>query len=75
MLIIPFPSARASAAALGSLPVVVQSLSCVKLVGFLCPWDFSGKNTGVGCHFLLQGIFLVQGLNPRFPHSRWILYH
>ena len=22
-----------------------------------CPWDFSGKNTGVGCHFLLQGIF------------------
>ena len=29
----------------------------------LCPWDFSGKNTGVGCHFLLQGIFLTQGLN------------
>ena len=26
-------------------------------------WDFSGKNTGVGCHFLLQGIFLDQGLN------------
>ena len=25
---------------------------------------FSGKNTGVGCHFLLQGIFLPQGLNP-----------
>ena len=23
----------------------------------LCPWDCSGKNTGVGCHFLLQGIF------------------
>ena len=22
-----------------------------------CPWDFPGKNTGVGCHFLLQGIF------------------
>ena len=20
----------------------------------LCPWDFLGKNTGVGCHFLLQ---------------------
>ena len=29
----------------------------------LCPWDFPGKNTGVGCHFLLQGIFLTQGLN------------
>jgi len=28
----------------------------------LCPWDFLGKNTGVGC--LLQGIFLTQGSNP-----------
>ena len=25
--------------------------------GLLCPWDFPGKNTGVGCRFLLQGIF------------------
>ena len=25
----------------------------------LCPWDFPGKNAGVGCHFLLQGIFLT----------------
>ena len=31
----------------------------------LCPWDFPGKNTGVGCHFLLQGLFLTQGSNPR----------
>ena len=30
----------------------------------LCPGDFPGKNTGVGCHFLLQGIFTTQGLNP-----------
>ena len=29
----------------------------------LCPWDFSDKNTGVDCHFLLQGIFLTQGSN------------
>ena len=29
---------------------------------FLCPWDFPGKSSGVGCHFLLQGIFLTQGL-------------
>ena len=29
----------------------------------LCPWDFQGKNTGMGCHFLLQGIFPIQGLN------------
>ena len=29
----------------------------------LCPWNFPGKNAGVGCHFLLQGNFLTQGLN------------
>ena len=28
------------------------------------PWDSPGKNTGVGCYFLLQGIFLTQELNP-----------
>ena len=31
-----------------------------------CPWNFPGKNTGLGCHFLLQGIFPVQGLNPHW---------
>ena len=30
----------------------------------LYPWAFPGKNTGVGCHFLLQGIFPIQGSNP-----------
>ena len=34
----------------------------------LCPWNFPGKNTGVGCHFLLQGIFLTQGSNPHLLH-------
>ena len=34
----------------------------------LCLWDFPGKNTGVGCHFLPQGIFLTQGSNLRFLH-------
>ena len=29
-----------------------------------CPWDFPGKNTGVGGHFLLQGLFPIQGSNP-----------
>ena len=33
-----------------------------------------GKNTGVGSHFLLQGTFPTQGLNPGLPHCRWILY-
>ena len=39
----------------------------------LCPWDSSGKNTVVGCHLLLQGIFPTQGLNPGLPHCRQIL--
>ena len=41
----------------------------------LCPWKFPGKNTGAGCHCLLQGIFPTQGLNPRLLHCRQILYH
>ena len=36
--------------------------------------DSPGKNTGVGCHALPQGIFLTQGLNPGLPHCRQILY-
>ena len=36
---------------------------------------FPGKNIGVGCHALLQGIFLTQGLNSGFLHCRPILYH
>ena len=32
------------------------------------------KNTGVGCHALLQGIFLTQELNQGLLHCRWILY-
>ena len=40
----------------------------------LCPWNSSGKNTGVACHSLLQGIFLTQGPNPDLLHCRQILY-
>ena len=36
----------------------------------LCPWDFPGKDTGVGGPFLLQGIFLTQGSNPDLLHFR-----
>ena len=36
--------------------------------------DSTGKNTGVGCHALLRGIFPTQGSNPGFPHCRQILY-
>ena len=41
----------------------------------LCSWNSSDKNTGVGCHSLLQGIFLTQGSNPGPLHCRQILYH
>ena len=37
---------------------------------FLCPWDFPGKNTGVDCHFLLQGIFPTQGSNLCLLHQQ-----
>ena len=36
----------------------------------LHPWDFLGKSTGMGCHFLLEGIFPTQGLNPGLPRCR-----
>ena len=35
---------------------------------------FSGKNTGVGCHFLLQEIFPTQGLKLGLLHCRQMLY-
>ena len=53
-------------------PLRTQGLQPARL---LCPWDFPGKNTGVGCHFLLQGIFLTQGSNPGLLHCRQILSH
>ena len=34
----------------------------------LSPWNFPGKNTGIGCHFLLLGIFLTQEFNPGLLH-------
>ena len=41
---------------------------------FLCPWDSPGKNTEMGCHFFLHGIFLSQGSNLGLWHCRPILY-
>ena len=37
--------------------------------------DSPGRNTGVGCHALVQGIFPTQGSKPGPPHCRQILYH
>ena len=43
-------------------------------IRFLCPWDSPAKNTGVDCHFLLQGIFPTQGSNRGLRHCRQTLY-
>ena len=64
---------------------MLSSFSCVWLfvtlwtiahpLGLLCLWGSPGKNTGMGCLSLLQGIFPTQGLNLGFLHCRQILYH
>ena len=61
----------------GSCSVVSDSLRPHGLqpTRLLHLWDFPGKSTGVGCHCLLQEIFLTQGLNPGPPHCRQMLYH
>ena len=41
----------------------------------LCLCDYPGKSTGVGCHSLLQGIFLTQGWNLDLLLCGQILYH
>ena len=53
----------------------VTCLVCGLSVKFPRPWNSPGKNTGVGCHSLLQGIFRTQGSNLGLSHCRQILYH
>ena len=48
---------------LQSCPTLCDPMDCSPPMLF-CPWDSPGKNIGVGCHVLLQGIFLTQGSNP-----------
>ena len=52
--------------------VVCNPMDC-SLPDSSYPWNFSGKNTRVGCHFLLQGIFLIWVLNPGLLHCNRIL--
>ena len=75
-----FPGAQnVSFSTLNSLCEVAQSCPTLcdpmKPTRLLRPWDFPGKSTGVGCHFLLQGLFMTQGSNPGFLHCRQIFYH
>ena len=43
--------------------------------GFSVHVDSPGKNIGLGCHALFQGIFSTQGSNPGLPHCKWIIYY
>ena len=56
-----------------SCPTLCNPMDC-SLPGSSVHRDFPGKNTGVGCHFLLQVIFPTQGSNQGLPHCRKILY-
>ena len=55
-------------------PSVADSLQ-PNALWLLGPLNSPGKNYGVGCHSLLQGIFLTQGSNLGLVHCRQILYH
>ena len=57
-----------------SCPTFVTPMGC-SLPGSSVLGDSPGKNTGVGCHALLWGLFPTQGLNPGLLHYRQILYH
>ena len=59
---------------LQSCPTLCHPVDCCP-PGSSVHGDSPGKNTGVGCHALLQGIFPTQGLNPVLPHCRQILCH
>ena len=49
-------------------------MDCKPSCKLICPWDSPGKNTGVGCHACLQGIFPTQRSNPHVSHCRQIFY-
>ena len=53
--------------------VQLSVIPCMQPARPLCPWDSPGRNTGMGCLSLLQGIFPTQGLNPGLQHCRQLL--
>ena len=56
-----------------SCPTLCDPMDC-NLPGSSVHGDCPGRNTGVGCHALLQGIFPTQASNPGLPHWRHTLY-
>ena len=58
-----------------SVKVLVAQLYPTLFDPMVCPWNSPGKNTGMGCHSLFQGIFPTQGLNLCLLHCRQFFYH
>ena len=84
------PSGERARDELGARDWRIYSINCCCSVAKSCPtllqpyglahqtplsMGFPGKDTGIGCHFLLQGIFPMQGLKPGHLHYRWTPYH
>ena len=55
--------------------ILAWEIPWILATSLLSPWNSPGKNTEVGCHFLLQGIFLIQGSNLSLPYCTQIHYH
>ena len=80
---LPGPGIEPASSALAVCALCFVSQSCLTLCnpmdcsppGSSIHGDSPGKNTGVGCYTLLQGIFPTQGSNPGLLLFRWILYH
>ena len=76
--VVPFPLAQKITLPFKSVSrsVVPNSLwpHGLQPTRLVCPWHFPSTDTGVDCHFLLQGIFPTQGSNLGLLHCRQILY-
>ena len=51
-----------------SCPTLCKPMDCMQSARLLCPWNFPGKNAGLHCQSLLQGVLLTQGSSPCLLH-------
>ena len=70
----PFPTNKKLCLVTQSSPTLCDPIDCSP-PGSSVDRNSPGKNSGVGCHALLQGIFPTQGSNPGLRHCKWILHH
>ena len=73
-LLLPLACCAVKCIGAQSRPTLCNPMDC-GTPGSSVPGDSPGRNTGVGCHALLQGIFPILGSNPGLWHCRQILYH